>query len=94
MKKKLPFLVFKIIISVCLITILFSELAFAQAYNIKNDSFNKRFDVIVKEENKTWTTISVENISVKNNEVEIGFLVDGKAGAFCLVDDISLILSK
>jgi hypothetical protein len=57
-------------------------------------SGDKRFDVSVKEENETWTTVSIENVKVRNNEVEIGFLADGKAGAFCLIDDVSLIKSK
>lgn len=57
-------------------------------------SGNELFDVSVKEENKIWKTISIQNIKIKNNEVEIGFIADGKSGAFCLVDDISLILSK
>jgi hypothetical protein len=57
-------------------------------------SGDKHFDVSVIEANENWTTISIENIKVKNNEVEIGFLADGKAGAFCLVDDISLVKSK
>ena len=39
MKKKQYFLALKIIFSVCLITITFSEQTFAQSYNIKNDSF-------------------------------------------------------
>jgi len=57
-------------------------------------SGEKRFEVSVKDENETWTTISIENVKVKNNEVEIGFLADGKAGAYCLVDDVSLVKSK
>lgn len=57
-------------------------------------SGDKCFDVKVNEENETWTTISIKNVKVKNYEVEIGFLADGKAGAFCLVDDVSLILNR
>lgn len=33
-------------------------------------------------------------IEAKNNEVEIGFLADGKACAYCLVDEVSLVKSK
>lgn len=54
-------------------------------------SDKNRYDARIKEENETWTSISVENVKVKNNEVEIGFLADGQAGSFCFVDDISLI---
>lgn len=57
-------------------------------------SENERLDVQVTGENETWTTISIKNVKVENNEVEIGFLADGKAGAFCLVDDVSLVLNK
>ncbi|MGF7137819.1 family 43 glycosylhydrolase [Roseimarinus sediminis] len=57
-------------------------------------SGDKHFEVDVKEANENWTTISIDNIKVENNEVEIGFLSDGKAGAFCLVDDVSLLKSK
>lgn len=57
-------------------------------------SGEKRFDISIKEGNETWTAIRIGNVKVKNNEVEIGFFADGKAGAFCLVDDVSLILSK
>lgn len=57
-------------------------------------SGDKRFDVSPEDGNETWTTISIENVVVKNNEVEIGFLADGQAGAYCLVDDVSLVKSK
>lgn len=57
-------------------------------------SGDKRFEVSIKEENETWTTIRIENVKVKNNEVEIGFLADGSVGAYCLVDDVSLVKSK
>ncbi|MCV9387357.1 family 43 glycosylhydrolase [Reichenbachiella ulvae] len=58
------------------------------------ESGGKRFDFNIIEENENWTTISIEKIKVKNNEVIIGFLAEGKAGAFCLVDDVSLIKSR
>lgn len=57
-------------------------------------SGNKRFQALVAEENETWVTFSLEGIDVTGNEVEIGFFADGKAGAFCLVDDVALIKSK
>ncbi len=55
------------------------------------ESGGQRYDVRVQKVNETWTSISIENINIKNNEVEIGFLADGKEGAFCLVDDVSLM---
>lgn len=54
-------------------------------------SGGKRFEVNVKEENESWITIHLNNIQVMDNEVEIGFFADGKAEAFCLVDDVSLV---
>ena len=57
-------------------------------------SGKKRFDESFKEANNAWTTISIKNVEVKNNEVEIGFLADGKGGAYALVDDISLVKNK
>lgn len=57
-------------------------------------SGNKRFQTNVDKENEFWITISIEGVKVTTNEVEIGFFADGKAEAFCLVDDISLIKSN
>jgi hypothetical protein len=57
-------------------------------------SGDKRFTVNVKNGNESWTTINIENVTVKNNKVEIGFLADGKAGAFCLVDDVSFVKAQ
>lgn len=54
-------------------------------------SGKKHFKITVKEENDNWATITLEGIKVKDNEVEIGFLADGKARAFCLVDDVTLL---
>ena len=51
-------------------------------------SGEKSFDVSVMEDNATWRTISIENIKVIDNKVEIGFIADGRSGAFCLVDDV------
>lgn len=48
-----------------------------------------KFSVI--DENSIWKTIKIENIIVANEAVEIGFLADGAANAFCYVDDVSLV---
>lgn len=58
------------------------------------NSGGKRFNISVEEENTTWKTISIEKVKVKDNEVEIGFLADGSAGAYCLVDDVSLVKNE
>lgn len=45
-------------------------------------------------ENASWQTITITNIPVKAGKVEIGFLAEGKADAFCHVDDVSLVKVK
>ncbi len=45
----------------------------------------------IVEENAQWKTIQIENIKIVNETVEIGFLADGSAKAFCYIDDISLL---
>ncbi|MBA4318850.1 MAG: beta-xylosidase, partial [Flavobacterium sp.] len=45
----------------------------------------------ITEENTTWKTIQIEGIVIKNDKIEIGFLADGSAKAFCYIDDISLL---
>jgi hypothetical protein len=48
----------------------------------------------VKEENALWKTISVDHITVKGGKLEIGFLAEGSANAFCYVDDVTLVKIK
>lgn len=55
------------------------------------ESSGKRFKYAITAENKYWTTINIKNIIVKKGMVEIGFLADGIADSFCLVDDVSLV---
>jgi hypothetical protein len=54
----------------------------------------KIFKYVVKGENNTWLNIKIENINIRNGKIEIGFEVEGKAGSFCHVDDITLIKVK
>jgi hypothetical protein len=54
-------------------------------------SDNKEIVYNIKQENKTWSTICIERIPVNSGIIEIGFSVWGKANAYCIVDDISLI---
>jgi hypothetical protein len=49
----------------------------------QKQSFNK--------ENKDWKQIEIKQVAVKNGKVEIGFVANGKASAFCYVDDVTLI---
>jgi hypothetical protein len=54
-------------------------------------SDKKKIVYIIKKENKTWSTIRIPRILVKSGIIEIGFSAKGKANAYCIVDDISLI---
>lgn len=44
--------------------------------------------------NTIWQTISIQEIRVKDGKVEIGFLAEGAANAFCYVDDVSLVKTE
>ncbi|MES2276581.1 MAG: hypothetical protein V4592_11200 [Bacteroidota bacterium] len=55
------------------------------------ESGGKRLFYPVNEENVEWKAIELKHIKVKNGKVEIGFHVDGGAGAFCRIDDVSLV---
>jgi hypothetical protein len=41
----------------------------------------------------TWAEIRIDKIRVRGGKVEIGFDAEGKANAFCYVDDVSLVKS-
>jgi hypothetical protein len=62
-----------------------------EIYALSNE---KMFKENIKEENTEWKTVEVKNITVKGGKVEVGFLADGEAKAFCFVDDVSLVKSK
>lgn len=55
------------------------------------ESNGKTLNYNIREENTTWQTISISNIPVKAGKIEIGFMADGAANAFCYVDGVSLI---
>jgi hypothetical protein len=44
--------------------------------------------------NISWKKISIEHTPVKDGKLEIGFLVEAAANAFCYVDDVSLVREK
>lgn len=48
----------------------------------------------IKEENTSWKTISIERVPVKGGKVDIGFIAEGIASAFCNVDDVTLVKTK
>jgi len=45
----------------------------------------------IQAENTVWQTLKINNIPVKGGRVEIGFVAEGSAHAFCDIDDISLV---
>lgn len=52
-------------------------------------SGGKKFATALTGVNPLWTTVKVENVVVKNNQVQIGFLAAGEAGSECLIDDVT-----
>lgn len=57
-------------------------------------SNGKKLQYAIKEKNDSWKTITITNIPVKGGKAEVGFLAEGKANAFCYVDDVSLVKIK
>jgi hypothetical protein len=57
-------------------------------------SGGKTYSTSIGGENSAWKIIQVDRIRVSGNEVEIGFLADGKAKSFCRFDDISFLRAK
>ena len=49
---------------------------------------------IIKPENTEWATIELKHVAVKGGKVEIGFLANGTANAFCYVDDVTLVKAQ
>jgi len=62
-----------------------------EMYAVSN---GKRRTCNVKEENASWKKISIERIRVKDGKLEIGFVAEGMANAFCYVDDVILVKIK
>ncbi len=48
----------------------------------------------IERENDTWTTITIENIRIRNGKVEVGFLAHGAANAFCYIDDLAFFMAE
>lgn len=47
-----------------------------------------------KKQNPIWKTINIKRIAIKGGKVEIGFLAEAAANAFCYVDDVTLVRTK
>ena len=65
----------------------FSSLEMYAETNGKKRSYNIK-------ENTSWITISIDKISIRNGKIEIGFVAEGTANAYCSVDDITLVKSQ
>ncbi|MEY2869656.1 MAG: hypothetical protein RIR01_2156 [Bacteroidota bacterium] len=49
------------------------------------------YKITIEDENLSWKSICINDVLVKNGKVSIGFLVNGTANAFCLIDDVTLV---
>jgi hypothetical protein len=57
------------------------------------ESNGQRQQYRIKKENPSWTTIQIDSIAVRGGKIQIGFVAEGTARAFCYVDDVSLVKS-
>lgn len=57
------------------------------------ESAGRTFKCSSNEEKTSWQTIALTNVRVRAGKVEIGFLAEGMADAFCYVDDVVFIKS-
>lgn len=57
-------------------------------------SNNDTFSLKIIEENSVWKTIRIQNISIKNGNIEIGFLATATANSFCTIDDVTLVINN
>ncbi|WP_205943793.1 hypothetical protein [Pedobacter aquae] len=55
------------------------------------ESSGKRMRMNIKGAHPKWETIHLKRVLVKDGQVEIGFKANGKANAYCQVDDVSFI---
>lgn len=66
----------------------FDKLEMYATSNGKTNTFR------IKDSNETWKAIRIDRVPVKGSRVEIGFNTAGTAGAFCYVDDVTLVRSQ
>lgn len=59
-----------------------------EMYAVSND---KVYSYSIKEEQAAWTTIELKSVLVKDGKVEIGFVAEGNANAYCHIDDVALV---
>ena len=47
--------------------------------------------ISIDSNNSLWVTVILDDVKVKDNKVEIGFVAEGEAGASCQVDDVTFV---
>ena len=57
-------------------------------------SNGKILKVNIAGEDENWQTVTIADIPVAGGKIEIGFMADGAANAFCRVDDVSLVKTR
>ena len=57
-------------------------------------SGDETFKADITDTDTQWHAYSIENVTVKDGAVEVGFYADGAANAWCHIDDVSLICSN
>lgn len=55
------------------------------------NSQGANFKSKIIKENSTWKRITLNQIHVKDGQVEVGFYAEGMANSFCYIDDVRLI---
>lgn len=54
-------------------------------------SDRKTYNYSIESEQKAWITIEIKSLPIKDGKVEIGFMADGNANAYCYIDDVVLV---
>jgi hypothetical protein len=65
-----------------------SGFAKLEVYAVSNSKIRSRR---IRGENAAWATITIERVPVRGGKVEIGFVAEGSANAFCYVDDVIFV---
>lgn len=55
------------------------------------ESNGQRLKYSIDKKNEDWITIKIDRIPIRKGAIEVGFLAKGEAGAYCFIDDISLV---
>lgn len=58
------------------------------------ESGGRIFKNAIQHENPEWQTFRINNITVKAGKIEIGFVAEAAANAFCDIDDVTLVKNR